>query len=387
MALRLRIVSDNAAQAGEFDRWTFGVNGGRIGRALDNDWVLIDAQRYISAHHAEVEHRGGEWWICDLSTNGVFINGSQRPLGRGARHRLAEGDRIRIGPYDIVAQFAGSNDYLDDQDFALTQTVLDDSLDIDVPLPGVRAPATAARAAARASPSPARAAAPAREAATPEPAKAAPSARPTGAEERLLWPGIVALCKGAGIDPVSLPAESRAQLLQEAGQVLREMMLGLMDLARSRAEFAAEFGISGGARQRDATSPLMALSAVEDALSRLLTSRGPGAPRAVDEVRAQFAKSRHHQQAMLAALREAVPAVLERLDPDELEEQFGRGARGPAGPEVLARYWTRYREMHKAAVARGESGLPPLFVEEFARAYQTLTAVGLRIAPRAEDPA
>lgn len=380
MALRLRIVSDNATEAGEFDRWTFGVNGGRIGRALDNDWVLIDSQRYISAHHAEVEHRGGEWWICDLSTNGVFVNGSQRPLGRGGRHRLAEGDRLKIGPYDIVAQLAGGNDYLDDQDFALTQTVFDDSLDIDVPLPGARAPAKDSRPAPRA-------VAPARPAAAAEPARAASTPRPPGADERMLWPGIVALCKGAGIDPVSLPAESRSQLLQEAGQALREMMLGLMDLSRSRAEFAAEMGISGTGRQRDATSPLLQLSAVEDALARLLTARGPGSPRAVDEVRSQFAKSRHHQHATLAALREAVPAVLERLDPDELEEQFGRGARGPAGPEVMARYWARYREMHKAAVARGEAGLPPLFVEEFARAYQSLSVAGLRLAHREDDQA
>ncbi len=213
------------------------------------------------------------------------------------------------------------------------------------------------------------------------------SARPAGPDDRALWPGIAAFCKGAGIDPASLPAEARAQILQEAGQALREMMLGLMDLSRSRAEFSHELGISGAASKRDATSPLMQLSAVEEALARLLTSRGPNSVRAVDEVRSQFAKTRHHQQATLVALREAIPALLERLDPDALEEQFGRSSRGPASAEVMARYWVRYREMHKAAVARGESGLPPTFVEEFARAYQALTAAGLRLAPLDADKA
>lgn len=382
MALRLRIVSDNGSEAGEFDRWTFGVNGGRIGRALDNDWVLIDSQRYISAHHAEIEHRGGEWWICDLSTNGIFINGSHKPLGRGGRHRLSDGDKVRVGPYDIAAQVTGGNDFMVDQDVDLTATALDDSLDIDLAVP----PAVARRAAGKAP----RAAAAARPAA--KPAVAEPPARPAaqrapGSDERTIWPGIVAFCKGAGIDPASLPAEARAQLLQEAGQALREMMLGLMDLARARAEFARELGISGGGRQRDATSPLMQLSAVEEALSRLLTSRGPNATRAVDEVRTQFARSRHHQQATLVALREAIPALLERLEPDQLEEQFGRSGRGPASAEMMARYWARYREMHKAAVTRGESGLPPVFVEEFARAYQALTAVGQRLARPDDDQA
>jgi predicted component of type VI protein secretion system len=388
MALRFRIVSDNATEAGEFDRWTFGVNGGRIGRALDNDWVLIDSQRYISAHHAEVEHRAGEWWICDLSTNGIFVNGGQRPLGRGGRHRLADGDRVRIGPYEIVAQVTGGNDFVSDHEFDLTQTAFDDSLDIDIPLPAASTATAAAPRAAAARTAPSAGPAP-RQAAPERPAEAArPAAqRSPGADERALWPGIVALCRGAGIDPASLPAESRALLLQEAGQALREMMLGIMDLSRSRAEFAREVGITGSARQREATSPLMQLSAVEDALSRLLTSRGPNATRAVDEVRAQFAKSRHHQQATLVALREAIPAMLERLDPDELEEQFGRSARGPASAEMMARYWVRYREMHKSALARGESGLPPAFVEEFARAYSALTAVGTRAAPQDGGPA
>ena len=44
MALRLKIVSKNAGSAGDHPRWTFGVNGGRIGRHTSNDWVLRDVQ-------------------------------------------------------------------------------------------------------------------------------------------------------------------------------------------------------------------------------------------------------------------------------------------------------------------------------------------------------
>jgi type VI secretion system protein ImpI len=392
MALRLRIVSDNAESAGEFDRWTFGVNGGRIGRAIDNDWVLFDTERYISAHHAEIEHRAGEWWICDLSTNGTFINGSHRPLGRGARHRLADGDRVRFGPYEITAQISNSNDFLPEE-IDLRETALDASFNEDSLLPD-QLPVGRPRPTDTPGP-PRRPAAAAgqtgtsrRPAATGEPEKPArPGAppKPPGTDERALWPGLAAFCKGAGIDPFSLPPETRTQVLHEAGQAMREMMLGLLDLSRSRAEFSREMGISGSARQRDATSPLMQVSAVEEALQRLLSGRGPTAGRAVDEVRSQFAKTRHHQQAMLVALREAVPSLLESLDPDELEQQFGRGARGAAGPEAQARYWARYREMYKAARAQGDTGLPPAFVEAFARAYQALASVGLRLATNDDD--
>jgi len=74
MALRLKIVSDNAAAAGDQARWTFGVNGGRIGRATSNDWVLRDPERYVSGRHAEIEHRAGTWLLRDVSTNGTFVN-------------------------------------------------------------------------------------------------------------------------------------------------------------------------------------------------------------------------------------------------------------------------------------------------------------------------
>ena len=89
MALRLKIVSDNAAAAGEQSRWTFGVNGGRIGRHTSNDWVLRDPERFVSGRHAEIEHRGGTWFLRDTSTNGTFVNGSDEALGPDRPHALA----------------------------------------------------------------------------------------------------------------------------------------------------------------------------------------------------------------------------------------------------------------------------------------------------------
>ena len=193
----------------------------------------------------------------------------------------------------------------------------------------------------------------------------------------------MALCQGAGIDPYSLPAHERTEVLREAGMALREMVLGLMELARARAEFTREVGISGGSRRnRDATSPLMQVRAVEEVLAQMLTGTGPDATRAVAEVRTQFAKTRHHQQSVLVALREAVTTMLGNLDPEEMERQFGGTARDA---EAQARYWSLYRELFKSLAAPGETGLPPVFQEEFARAYEALAAVGLRATGKAED--
>ena len=393
MALRLTIRSGDVADSGNRSRWTFGVNGGRIGRARDNDWVVVDPERFISSHHAEVEHRAGEWWLCDTSTNGTFVNGSTHPLGRGGRHRLSNGDRIRMGSIEVVAEISGGNDFVPDvEEFDLSETALDDSFEVrsllsgdadggrpraadayGQPLPSAGGPEPPQKLKVSALP-------PGKPAA---PAPAAPPSRPAAGEGDL-WPGVLAFCQGAGIDPYSLPAEKRASVLREAGLALRETVLGLMELARARAEFTRETGVDGSRRARDATSPVMQLSALEDALRQMLTGAIPGGVRAVDEVRSQFAKTRHHQQSMLVAMREATTAMLSHLDPDELEQQFGGATHGPANAEAMARYWSLYRELFRSMAGPGDAGLPPAFQEEFARAYQALAAVGLRPIGKSE---
>jgi type VI secretion system protein ImpI/type VI secretion system protein len=78
-------------QSGEFS----------IGRGPENDWVLPDPERSISKQHCMLAYRSGCWQIADLSTNGTFLNRDSEPLGRGQAHDLRDGDRVRIGPYEI----------------------------------------------------------------------------------------------------------------------------------------------------------------------------------------------------------------------------------------------------------------------------------------------
>lgn len=376
MALRLKIISENAATAGAHARWTFGVNGGRIGRHESNDWVLRDPERYVSGRHAEIEHRGGTWWLRDLSTNGTFINDCEDALGPERPYALANGDRIRIGEYEIEVEISGGNDFPPQEAAGLSDSALDASFEIKNFLstgrrernPRTRRPPAPAAAQAHAVPA---------QAAASLAAGAVPPAPATRArDDQELWPGLMALCKGAGIDPLSLPPEVRANALQQGGQLLRETLVGFAELARTRADFASEFGISSGARRRDATSPLVHIAAVEQILQLMLAGRGPGDARAIDEIRSQFARARHHEIAVAAALREALAAVFEKLDPDVLEQQLGRRTQGVAGPDMQARLWGRYRDLFRATVQTGEAGLPAVFLVAFARAYESITAGG-----------
>jgi predicted component of type VI protein secretion system len=373
MALRLKIVSDNAASAGKHRRWTFGVNGGYIGRNSSNDWVINDAERYISGRHAEIEHRGGTWWVRDLSTNGTFINDSDEALGPQRVHQLEDGDRIRIGEYDIEVEISGGNDFLVHEAAPFGEDAPGASFDLKPLSPaGAREHDSRPRRRPEAtSTTPPVAAAGAVQV---PPAAQAPSGR--AREEQELWPGLVALCKGAGIDARALAPESRVAALHQAGQLLRETLVGFTELAQARADFASDFGITSGERGRDITGTVVQISAIEPLLEMLLSGRGPGDVRAIDEIRAQFTRARRHEIAIPAALRAALAAVFEKLDPDELESQLGRRAKGAAAADMQIRLWNRYRELFRATIQTGEAGLPAVFLAAFARAYESVTAGG-----------
>jgi predicted component of type VI protein secretion system len=365
MALRLKIISDNAADAGESSRWTFGVNGGRIGRHTSNDWVLRDPERYVSGRHAEIEHRAGTWLLRDTSTNGTFVNDSDEALGPERPHQLSTGDRFRIGEYEIEVEITGGNDFPAQESAPSAEADLDSSFEVKNFISTGRRERDA-RARPRAEPAPPR---------TPPPAPQAPAAVARGADHEL-WPGLVALCKGAGIDPIALPPEARAVALHQAGQMLREALVGFSELARTRADFASEFGISSGARHRDATGAFARIAAVEQILEQMLAGHGPGDARAIDEIRGQFSRARQHEVAMTSALREALAAVFDKLNPEALEEHLGRRAQGVAGAELQAKLWNRYQELFRATVQAGDAGLPAVFLVAFARAYEAIAAGG-----------
>ncbi|HEX7236535.1 MAG TPA: type VI secretion system-associated FHA domain protein TagH [Gammaproteobacteria bacterium] len=110
MALRLQIISRHRQGLGDRAAMEFGQNGGTIGRSLESDWVLPDSQRYLSSRHASIDFRSGSYYIVDTSTNGVYVNDSEQPVGRGNPQRLFTGDRIRIGEYEMSVEISGVDD-------------------------------------------------------------------------------------------------------------------------------------------------------------------------------------------------------------------------------------------------------------------------------------
>ena len=89
---------------------TFNAQGGYIGRSANNQWVLPDPERFLSAKHCQISVQNGQYYVVDLSTNGTFYNGSVEPVGKGNKVALKEGDVFSLGEYEFqVTQCAADN--------------------------------------------------------------------------------------------------------------------------------------------------------------------------------------------------------------------------------------------------------------------------------------
>src|SRR5882757_2125288 len=81
----------------------------RIGRSLENDVVLPDANKGVSRTHAELRVEGGRYVVVDLqSQNGTWVNGK-----RVERATVPDDAEIAIGLYRLRLQAPSSTSIAD----------------------------------------------------------------------------------------------------------------------------------------------------------------------------------------------------------------------------------------------------------------------------------
>jgi type VI secretion system FHA domain protein len=415
MTLRLRIVSDQRRLLGDRSSITFTVDGGNIGRSADNDWVLPDPLRYVSAHHARVEYRDGQFFLEDLSTNGVFINDDERPLAKAKPmgHPLTTGDIIRMGDYHIVASVDAQAEQLSKADTgagqvptsihglrtigrASAQTDIGAMLNLDdllVPestqaptfhpvnaygqaVAQIPVPSPATRPLPVAAPAPVPTPSPEEEAIERRIARLAKAAArdpKNGASPAALYDvhsGLQAFCRGAGVEVERLPPDAQTRLLHLAGQLFREALVGLKDLDRSRNDTRNRYRIEL-TTEPDDPRPSLARAAVEDLVIDLFAKHETRKLDAVGWLREAIAEGKAHELAAAKATRTAFVEFLDRLDPAELEARFERAARrGKARSADKAQYWELFTTFYRNLIEMPEDHLPHTFVEAFAAAYK-----------------
>jgi len=408
MSLRLRVVSDHRRQLAERHTIVFDMSGGSIGRSNDNDWVLPDPMRYISAHHARVHFRDGHFYLEDLSTNGVFANDQPEPLSKlgSSGYELKNGDVLRLGEYQIaVALETGIEPEIPEIDSAAAvptsihalhtigraaQTDIGAMLDLEELLVSD----SAASGSGSFQPVNAYGQAVSSARATNLAAKPAPAAEPSddslarriarlakaagrdsrGASAPALYDvqsGLQAFCRGAGIEPEKLPAEAQTRLLHLTGQLLREALVGLKDLERSRSEIRDRFRIELPPPEPDDPRPSLGRATVDELLIELLLQHESRSIDAVQWLRETVGEAKAHEQAAAQAMRSAFVEFLDRLDPAELEARFERAARrGKARSADKAQYWELFTTFYRNLIEMPADHLPHTFVEAFAAAYR-----------------
>jgi len=115
MNLELALSNSENYPKNQTDKRLFDENGGSIGRDSKCDLVLHCDEKTVSRLHAQIVYQDGEFLVCDLSANGVFLNSSEEPIGNGATSPLRNGDVVKVGRFELHAAISGASLYTIDQ--------------------------------------------------------------------------------------------------------------------------------------------------------------------------------------------------------------------------------------------------------------------------------
>jgi type VI secretion system protein ImpI/type VI secretion system protein len=344
-----------------------------IGRAADNDWVLADPDRHLSKRHCVLSWQGDFWQIADLSTNGTFLNGEPAPIGPGQVRDLRDGDRLRLGGYEmelrIVEDRPASVPPAKPAAFALDDSLLiapafagpvqadhraavEDAFvpprpialigdDWDLDIPGLTAPA--------------------------EPA-AQPALKPVLAPAPVEQPAqgdlLAAFLRGAGVSAAS-PADPVAAM-EGLGAAFRALVGGLRETLMARAAIKSEFRIEQTIIRARGNNPLKFATTDDDALTALLGAGRETGLSPAAAIAESLRDLRLHEIATMAAMQSAVHSLIREMAPGKLET----GAGGLLPAQRKARAFEAYEALHARITQALADDFDSVFGRAFARAYE-----------------
>ena len=378
MPLTLKITSAQKDVLGPDGIKVFSVHGGSIGRAGDNDWVLPDPDVFVSSHHALIDYREGAYYLTDTSTNGVFVNDSDQAVGKGTPIRLYDGDRLRLGNYELAVSIVnvsrdGTNDtgvFIADDEQTLaqeerepapdpgTRKLLDDPIDIrastdsnpgfemvdasgdDVPTKGEKPTDSSIHPALHSA---------------------------IGAEDAL-----EVLCRAIGVERERIEPGQEQQFVSTVGHLVRTATRGMLQVLKTRTTIKADLRLSQTSEQPRENNPLKFSAGVDEALDKMLFYSGIHHLPALDAYEGAFLDIRAHQHALVAAMRAAFDDLLRRFDPETLREKFDRGLRPGAllGMSNEAKYWDLFCEFYASAQKDSDRNFDEIVGQIFAQAYE-----------------
>jgi predicted component of type VI protein secretion system len=181
---------------------------------------------------------------------------------------------------------------------------------------------------------------------------------------------LTALLSGAGLEGVNVPAAQSITVMRTVGQLLRTTIDGLIEAGASQRSIQREIRIATTDFENVAGNPLKTSAKPRDALIELLLSSGNDPLQSAKAVAEAFGDIREHERALVTAIQDAARDLLDKLDPDVLEQHPVSSQHMRFWQSSEARNWDTFRATYKAIVPDG-------FKQRFARAYQKQIRAGL----------
>lgn len=169
---------------------------------------------------------------------------------------------------------------------------------------------------------------------------------------------------GAGIgDPNFLQQQALPEAMQSIGSLFRSLVEGLMEVLRARAEMKSEFRVSVTTLRSFDNNPLKFNPDVESVLKLLISPKNPAFTDPEIAVKQAFKDIQSHQLAMTAGIQASLAAILDRFNPQAIEQQLGEGLIFQKKSRCWEVYAERYPELKNLAT-------DGFFGDEFAEAYE-----------------
>jgi type VI secretion system FHA domain protein len=178
---------------------------------------------------------------------------------------------------------------------------------------------------------------------------------------------------GLGINRAELhPSADLGEIMQNAGEVMREFVEGITQLLASRANLKNAFRLDQTTVLPRHNNPLKLSANTKDSIKQLLVGKEGEYLGPRDAVREVCRDLLFHQDAFLDAMGSAFSEFADRFEPEELSEGFNHSMGGGLFSKwnKKSKYWQMYCDIYPILTEKGGGRYSQMYAEEFVSAYE-----------------
>ncbi|MFT5500576.1 MAG: putative component of type VI protein secretion system [Woeseiaceae bacterium] len=398
MPLQLEITSDHKDILGDDCVRVFREDGGTIGRSLENDWILPDPDKYISGKHATIDFQTGAYYLADVSSNGVYVNGDEAPLGNGNPRRLFDGDSLRMGDFEFAVTLDEGQSL--DMPPPEAATVVPDHIEQLVPEDHLKSGIQmldeeeltgdeAFQSTLFGPPSKKEEPQQKKKEMSNHANPFAPA--PSESQQAAMQAAelLDAFMTGLDITRAEIhPSTDPLEVMHNAGRVLKEFVDGTSDLLGSRTALKSMFRLDQTTVLPRHNNPLKLAENTRDSMMQLLVGKEGEYLSPIDAVREVCLDLKYHQDAVLEAMISAFAEFSDKFDPDELQQNFDKALNKKPLFKAInqMKYWQLYCDLYPIMTQSSSGKFPHQFSEEFVRSYEKHIAEYKRLERHGDAP-